>query len=267
MGWDQTGSGGAKLSFPQELGIGAQRGERNGERDSWIVRLISAAPYIDRIRLPVCLPGSPVETVAHPHRSGCWLSDPLTFHFGRRGTIFFSAVFWLLSVIGAACTQTWQQPFACLLGIGMGSKASPAPICAAGNCPPTIRGGLVMSWQMWTAFAAAHTLLSTDMGQRQCHPACLGTRRRSGMRHLASELETMREARCRAGTGRRAADRATSTWIRMSGREEGSRAMNRPPSATAHKFVQARRNKDPNARQPPAGGASQRSGESSRSRV
>ena len=34
----------------------------------------------------------------------------------------------------------------------MGSKASTVPIYAAENTPAAIRGGLVMSWQMWTAF-------------------------------------------------------------------------------------------------------------------
>jgi MFS family permease len=39
-----------------------------------------------------------------------------------------------------------------LLGIGMGAKASTVPIFAAENAPASIRGGLVMSWQMWVAF-------------------------------------------------------------------------------------------------------------------
>jgi hypothetical protein len=34
----------------------------------------------------------------------------------------------------------------------MGSKGSTVPIYAAENAPASIRGGLVMSWQMWTAF-------------------------------------------------------------------------------------------------------------------
>lgn len=34
----------------------------------------------------------------------------------------------------------------------MGAKASTVPIYAAENCPAIIRGGLVMSWQLWTAF-------------------------------------------------------------------------------------------------------------------
>lgn len=82
------------------------------------------------------------------------MSDPLNNYIGRRGTIFFSAVFCFLTVIGSAVTQTWEQLFVTrlLLGIGMGTKASTIPIYAAENCPASIRGGLVMSWQMWTAF-------------------------------------------------------------------------------------------------------------------
>ena len=79
--------------------------------------------------------------------SGAWLSDPLNNYIGRRGTIFFSAVFCFLPVIGGAVTQTWEQLFITrlLLGIGMGSKASTVPIFAAENSPALIRGSLVMS--------------------------------------------------------------------------------------------------------------------------
>ena len=82
------------------------------------------------------------------------MSDPLNNYFGRRGTIFVSAIFCLLSVIGSASSQSWPQLFVTrlLLGIGMGCKASTVPIYAAENCPAAIRGALVMSWQMWTAF-------------------------------------------------------------------------------------------------------------------
>lgn len=86
--------------------------------------------------------------------SGCWCSDPLNNFFGRRGTIFFSAVFCFVTVLGSACAQSWEQLLVCrlLLGIGMGSKASTVPIYAAENTPAAIRGGLVMCWQLWTAF-------------------------------------------------------------------------------------------------------------------
>jgi MFS family permease len=39
-----------------------------------------------------------------------------------------------------------------LLGIGMGLKGATVPIYAAENSPASIRGALVMSWQLWTAF-------------------------------------------------------------------------------------------------------------------
>lgn len=50
QGWDQTGSNGANLSFPQEFGIadtGARcAAARNCERNSWIIGAINAAPYM-----------------------------------------------------------------------------------------------------------------------------------------------------------------------------------------------------------------------------
>ncbi|OCL08590.1 hypothetical protein AOQ84DRAFT_221733 [Glonium stellatum] len=144
QGWDQTGSNGANLSFPQEFNISDSEyldeantiPNPNYLHNLWLVGLINAAPYIASALL------------------GCWLSDPLNNYFGRRGTIFVSAVFCLFSVIGSGCSQNWYQLFVTriLLGIGMGCKASVVPIYAAENVPASIRGGLVMSWQLWTAF-------------------------------------------------------------------------------------------------------------------
>ncbi|KAL5528513.1 hypothetical protein ACEPAF_7649 [Sanghuangporus sanghuang] len=131
QGWDQTGSNGANLSFPEEFGIGT-----NSTKDTFLVGLVNAAPYIASSFL------------------GCWISDPLNNWLGRRGCIFFSAVFCVLAPIGGAFTQTWEELFVTrlLLGIGMGSKASTVPIFSAENSPAMIRGSLVMCWQMWTAF-------------------------------------------------------------------------------------------------------------------
>lgn len=39
-----------------------------------------------------------------------------------------------------------------LLGIRMGLKEVTVPVYSAENAPTNIRGGLVMSWQVWTAF-------------------------------------------------------------------------------------------------------------------
>ncbi|KAF8519113.1 hypothetical protein BU17DRAFT_75968 [Hysterangium stoloniferum] len=136
QGWDQTGSNGANLSFPIEFGIDDSPGAPNVDRNTWIVGLINSAPFIASALF------------------GAWCSDPLNYYFGRRGTIFFSAVFCFASVIGSGFVHNWPQLFICrlLLGVGMGSKASTVPIYAAENCPASIRGGLVMCWQMWTAF-------------------------------------------------------------------------------------------------------------------
>ncbi|PHH83064.1 hypothetical protein CDD82_3722 [Ophiocordyceps australis] len=132
QGWDQTGTNGANLFFPQYYGLDPE----HSDRDSIIVGLINAGPYIGSAFI------------------GCWLSDPLNNWFGRRGTIFFSAHFCIWPVIGSALCHTWPQQMACrlLMGIGMGAKASTVPIYAAENAPASIRGALVMSWQMWTAF-------------------------------------------------------------------------------------------------------------------
>ncbi|KAJ7213653.1 hypothetical protein B0H12DRAFT_1155841 [Mycena haematopus] len=134
--WDQTGSNGANLSFPIEFNIDPNDPGSTGERNQWIVGVINSAPYIASSLI------------------GCWITDPLNNYFGRRGTIFFCAIFCTLSVIGSGCAQTWPQLFVCrlLLGLGMGPKASTVPVFAAENTPASIRGGLVMCWQLWTAF-------------------------------------------------------------------------------------------------------------------
>ncbi len=129
--WDQTGSNGANLSFPDVFGIGS-----TDTHDTLLVGLVNSGPYI----------GSAFF--------GCWISDPVNFYLGRRGAIFVAATFCLLPVIGSAFSQTWPQLFICrlLLGFGMGMKGSTVPIYAAENSPAAIRGALVMSWQLWTAF-------------------------------------------------------------------------------------------------------------------
>ena len=38
------------------------------------------------------------------------------------------------------------------MSLGMGLKASVISVYAAENVPANVRGGLVMSWQLWTAF-------------------------------------------------------------------------------------------------------------------
>ncbi|TFL07367.1 hypothetical protein BDV98DRAFT_599678 [Pterulicium gracile] len=152
QGWDQTGSNGANLSFPQEFGI--SNDDPNPERNQWIVGLVNSAPYI---AVALC---------------SAWLTDPINHYLGRRGTLFFSAVFCTFSVIGSALSRTWEQLFITrlLLGLGMGPKACTSPVFAAENTPASIRGGLVMSWQLWTAFGIMlgyiANLVLMDIGPR-----------------------------------------------------------------------------------------------------
>ncbi|KAH0580337.1 hypothetical protein H2248_001841 [Termitomyces sp. 'cryptogamus'] len=136
QGWDQTGSNGANLSFPDEFGISIATGAPNAANHQWIVGLINSGPYVASSLL------------------GCWLTDPLNHLLGRRGTLFFCGIFCIFSVLGQGFCQTWPQLLVCrlLLGLGMGPKASTSPVFAAENTPASIRGGLVMSWQLWTAF-------------------------------------------------------------------------------------------------------------------
>lgn len=88
--------------------------------------------------------------------SAAWISDPLNSWLGRRGVIFVAAIFSLLAPIGQGLVQKWGQLVACrvLLGIGMGLKEVTVPVYSAEVAPRTIRGGLVMSWQVWTAFGS-----------------------------------------------------------------------------------------------------------------
>ncbi|PBK68073.1 hypothetical protein ARMSODRAFT_937544 [Armillaria solidipes] len=136
QGWDQTGSNAANLSFPEKFGLSTADNDPDKERHDWIVGAINAAPYIACALL------------------GCWLTDPLNNYLGRRGTIFVCGIFCTITVIGSAFSHKWPQLFVCrlFLGLGMGPKASTTPVFAAESTPASIRGGLVMSWQMWTAF-------------------------------------------------------------------------------------------------------------------
>ncbi|CAF3587749.1 unnamed protein product [Fusarium graminearum] len=131
QGWDQTGSNGANIFFPKVFGIGSESTE-----DKLLVGLVNAGPYLGSAFI------------------GCWLSDPINNLLGRRGVIFVAAHFCIWPTIGSTFCQTWQQFLACriLMGIGMGVKGSTVPVYAAENTPASVRGALVMSWQMWTAF-------------------------------------------------------------------------------------------------------------------
>ncbi|KAJ6007713.1 Major facilitator superfamily domain general substrate transporter [Penicillium herquei] len=138
QGWDQTGSNGANLTFDVAFGIPTTPplcpDKATCNRNQWILGFINSGPAATIFFL--------------------WLVDPINHYLGRKGTIFLGAIFSLVAPIGSAFTQHWGQLVATrmLLGIGMGLKEVTVPISSAENAPTNIRGALVMSWQLWTAF-------------------------------------------------------------------------------------------------------------------
>ncbi|KAL8760558.1 MAG: hypothetical protein Q9184_003269 [Pyrenodesmia sp. 2 TL-2023] len=127
QGWDQTGSNGANLSFPQAFGI-------NGEgADEWIVGVINAIIFLTAGLI------------------GAFIVDPLNYYFARRGEIFITAVILTITPIASGVAQSWQGLFAArfIMGIGIGAKNATVPIYSAEMAPARVRGALVMFWQLW----------------------------------------------------------------------------------------------------------------------
>ena len=119
----------------------------HGLWDLLILVLISPSQYCK-------LDASLYQYFSDPLSSVAWIADPLNAVLARRGTIFLAAIFSLLAPIGSGLVQHWGQLVATrvLLGVGMGLKEVTVPIYSAEIAPKSIRGGLVMSWQVWTAF-------------------------------------------------------------------------------------------------------------------
>ena len=116
--------------------------------DYWLHQLDSVYYHRCLVRKP------PRCSFIADFNSAAWISDPLNNLLARRGTIFLAAIFSLCAPFGMALSQKWGQLVAArvLLGIGMGLKEVTVPVYTAESAPTNIRGGLVMSWQMWTAF-------------------------------------------------------------------------------------------------------------------
>ncbi|KAK7424498.1 hypothetical protein QQX98_000463 [Neonectria punicea] len=127
QGWDQTGSNGANLSFPEEFNI------HHKGSDEWIVGIINAIIFLTAGLI------------------GAFIVDPLNHYFGRRGEIFITACCLTATPIGSAFAKSWQGLFAArfVMGIGIGAKNATVPIYSAEMAPARVRGALVMFWQLW----------------------------------------------------------------------------------------------------------------------
>ncbi|CCU77285.1 MFS sugar transporter/MFS domain sugar transporter [Blumeria hordei DH14] len=132
QGMDETVINGSHIFFAREFGIS----NRSSARDTWLLGLVNAAPYL-------CC-----ATI------GCWLTIPFNNWWGRKGTIIFSCVISAATCIWQSFTTTWWHLLIArfFLGLGIGPKSATSPIYAAECSPPSVRGALVMQWQLWTAF-------------------------------------------------------------------------------------------------------------------
>ena len=128
QGWDQTGSNGANLSFPQEFGLDEQ-----GAKGEWIVGIINAIIFLTAGLI------------------GAWIVDPLNHYLGRRGEIFVTGLCLTATPIGSGFARSWQELFAArfIMGIGIGAKNATVPIYSSEMAPARVRGALVMFWQLW----------------------------------------------------------------------------------------------------------------------
>ncbi|KAJ5372063.1 Major facilitator superfamily domain general substrate transporter [Penicillium concentricum] len=132
QGWQQsTINGSSLLDWHEAFDL-----DKADEHDLLLIGLINAAPWLS---------GSVI---------GTWLSDPLQEKFGRRPALFIAAVFCVALVIGTALCTSWESLLVCriILGVGIGSKASIAPIFAAEAAPDRHRGQVLMLWQLFDAF-------------------------------------------------------------------------------------------------------------------
>ncbi|RKF54862.1 putative metabolite transport protein YwtG [Golovinomyces cichoracearum] len=132
QGMDETVINGSHIFFAREFGIDNVK----SSRDTWLLGLVNAAPYL-------CC-----ATV------GCWLTIPFNNWWGRKGTIIFACIISATACIWQSCTSTWWHLLIArfFLGLGIGPKSATSPMYAAECSPPSVRGALVMQWQLWTAF-------------------------------------------------------------------------------------------------------------------
>ncbi|OLN96956.1 Galactose-proton symporter [Colletotrichum chlorophyti] len=129
QGMDQTAVNGAQEFYYETFDI----------EDPLMQGLLNGAPYLCSALV------------------GCWTSPILNKWTGRRGTIFISCFFSVVTGFWMAAADTWYNLLIArfMLGFAVGAKSSTTPVYSAESTPKTIRGALTMMWQMWTAFGIA----------------------------------------------------------------------------------------------------------------
>ena len=138
QGWAQTALNGANLYIPEALDI-----DPRTNHGSFVLGLINCGLFLSSGLL------------------GTWLSEPINNRFGRRGTIFVAHLLCLGGNLGSSISWSWPVllVFRFVLGGGIGLNASTVSIFAAESAPSYIRGGLSVSWQLFTAFGICMIML------------------------------------------------------------------------------------------------------------
>lgn len=127
QGMDETVVNGAQLFYTVQFGL---------TENQLLLGLVNGAPYL---ACALC---------------GVWINVPLSNWFGRRGSIFIGCTLGVASSLWQAFSQSWVSLFIAriLLGISIGNNSAAVPVYTAESTPKSIRGGLVMLWQTFTAF-------------------------------------------------------------------------------------------------------------------
>lgn len=136
QGWDQVANG--NLGWTKEFQIQVDLRDKSKSRNTWIFAGVQAIPWFSASIL------------------GSFLSDPLSEFTGRRMALFIAALCSFTSSIAGSRVkgdQGWKPLIGTrvLLGLGIGGKASIAPVLESEILPSGKRGRLLVSWQVFDA--------------------------------------------------------------------------------------------------------------------
>lgn len=133
QGWDQVANG--NLGWTDAFGIEVD--PRNSKRKGDIRKFaaVQAVPWFSASLL------------------GSFLSDPLSEFTGRRTALFTATLCSFTSSVAGSRAQNWKSLVGTrvLLGLGIGGKASIVPVLESEVLPPSKRGRILVSWQVFDA--------------------------------------------------------------------------------------------------------------------
>ena len=133
QGWVQVANG--NLGWPTEFGVQVDPRDPTKNNDTLKFAIVQAVPWFSASIL------------------GSFLSDPLSEFTGRRGALFTAALCSCMSSIWGSRSKTWRSLVGSrvLLGLGIGGKASIVPVLESEVLPPSKRGRVLVSWQVFDA--------------------------------------------------------------------------------------------------------------------